>query len=171
MNLLLYTLLICFYVIFDIHAIEDALYAPNDFPNPQLYPNPCSHGPDNKSKWLCDPFQYLDAQQQSNLELICETIAKGDIVQSPCASSLSPGFQVLQYIIIWNYIYIQVGIVINKKILKMNDDRKYAKTIFNNWGIGHADCNDGILIYLGIEDRKIEIITGKTARKYLSDNE
>ncbi len=38
--------------------------------------------------------------------------------------------------------------------------RTYATRLFNNWGVGHAERNDGILLFVAIEDRKAEIILG-----------
>ena len=36
----------------------------------------------------------------------------------------------------------------------------YAKNLFNHWGIGDAETNDGVLILVAFEDRKIRIAIG-----------
>ena len=38
--------------------------------------------------------------------------------------------------------------------------RSYATQLFNRWGVGQADWNDGVLLFVAIEDRKAEIILG-----------
>lgn len=40
------------------------------------------------------------------------------------------------------------------------DPRRYGTEVFNAWGIGHRDRNDGTLILLAREDRAAEIILG-----------
>src|SRR5438128_1066705 len=36
--------------------------------------------------------------------------------------------------------------------------RDFATGVFNNWGVGHAGTNDGILLFIAVSDRKAEII-------------
>ena len=38
--------------------------------------------------------------------------------------------------------------------------RDFATGVFNNWGVGHAGANDGILLFIAVNDRKSEIILG-----------
>ncbi len=38
--------------------------------------------------------------------------------------------------------------------------RDFATGVFNNWGVGHAGTNDGILLFIAVNDRKAEIILG-----------
>ncbi len=38
--------------------------------------------------------------------------------------------------------------------------RTYATRLFNNWGIGNADKDNGVLIFVAINDRKAEIVLG-----------
>jgi uncharacterized protein len=39
----------------------------------------------------------------------------------------------------------------------------FGRQVFNNWGIGSAEKNNGILIMISVEDRDFRIITGKGA--------
>lgn len=39
--------------------------------------------------------------------------------------------------------------------------RTFATDVFNGWGIGHRDWNNGILLFVALDDRKAEIILGK----------
>lgn len=36
----------------------------------------------------------------------------------------------------------------------------YAQMLFNSWGIGHSSSNDGVLVLVAINDRKVRIQTG-----------
>lgn len=39
--------------------------------------------------------------------------------------------------------------------------RDFATGVFNSWGVGHADTNDGVLLFIAVGDRKAEIILGE----------
>jgi uncharacterized membrane protein YgcG len=39
--------------------------------------------------------------------------------------------------------------------------RAFATRLFNHWGIGHASSNDGLLLFVALDDHKAEIIIGK----------
>jgi uncharacterized membrane protein YgcG len=38
--------------------------------------------------------------------------------------------------------------------------RTYATKLFNHWGVGHAGANDGLLLFVALDDHKAEIIIG-----------
>lgn len=38
--------------------------------------------------------------------------------------------------------------------------RDFATGVFNNWGVGHQGSNDGVLLFIAVNDRKSEIILG-----------
>ncbi len=40
--------------------------------------------------------------------------------------------------------------------------REFATSLFNGWGIGNAGRNDGVLLFLALDDRKAEIIVGSS---------
>lgn len=46
---------------------------------------------------------------------------------------------------------------------------EFTKLIFDGWGIGNIKTNNGILIFLSIEDRIMRIATGKGAKSIVSD--
>jgi len=46
----------------------------------------------------------------------------------------------------------------------------FTEQVFNSWGVGHRDCNDGLLLFFAIEDRKNHLKTGLLARSILTDN-
>ena len=55
------------------------------------------------------------------------------------------------------------------------DENKYSSTysfavqLFNYWGIGSAEKNTGVLVLLAVQDRDIQIITGKGIEGILTD--
>jgi uncharacterized membrane protein YgcG len=38
--------------------------------------------------------------------------------------------------------------------------RDFATGVFNSWGVGHAQKNDGVLLFVALDDRKAEIVLG-----------
>ena len=37
---------------------------------------------------------------------------------------------------------------------------KYAQTLLDRWGVGYAPCNNGVVIYIAVQDRKLNIYAG-----------
>ena len=50
------------------------------------------------------------------------------------------------------------------------DIKTFTERVFKKWGLGHQECNDGVLLALSRDDRKSYIQTGAGARKVLLDN-
>jgi len=55
-------------------------------------------------------------------------------------------------------------------VTSASDMELMTREVFNRWGIGNKECNDGILFLLSINDRKNHIKTGSGARAVLTDN-
>ena len=47
---------------------------------------------------------------------------------------------------------------------------KYAKSIYDQWGICEADCNNGIMIFMAIDDRVLYTSTGKGVKTIITDS-
>lgn len=47
--------------------------------------------------------------------------------------------------------------------------RVFARELFNYWGIGKAQANNGVLLLVTVEERRVEIITGRGIKHKLSD--
>ncbi len=62
----------------------------------------------------------------------------------------------------------QIAIVVESN-LEGEDDFERAMNIATQWGIGQKDKNNGILIYVAIQNRKIRILTGYGADGFLTD--
>lgn len=46
--------------------------------------------------------------------------------------------------------------------------RGFATRVFNQWGVGHAGSNDGVLLFFALDDRKSEIVMGDGFSGYQS---
>lgn len=49
--------------------------------------------------------------------------------------------------------------------------RQVALSLFNTWGVGHRDRNNGVLLLASLANRRIEIITGTGLSEILPDSE
>ena len=38
---------------------------------------------------------------------------------------------------------------------------KFAKSLLDRWGVGYAPCNNGVLLFISINDRVLHIYAGK----------
>uniref|UniRef100_A0A7S2C862 TPM domain-containing protein n=1 Tax=Florenciella parvula TaxID=236787 RepID=A0A7S2C862_9STRA len=47
---------------------------------------------------------------------------------------------------------------------------QFARTLFDDWGVGRAGINDGIMVVLYRQARKVEAVTGAGAMKHLSNS-
>lgn len=51
------------------------------------------------------------------------------------------------------------------------DVEDYAYALFNEWGIGHSDDNDGVLLLVSVGDREYHLLQGKGLEKILSSSD
>ncbi|WP_434684623.1 TPM domain-containing protein [Pseudanabaena minima] len=49
--------------------------------------------------------------------------------------------------------------------------KAYATELFNTWGIGKRDIDNGVLFLISVNDRRIEIETGRGVSPYISDRQ
>lgn len=47
--------------------------------------------------------------------------------------------------------------------------RTFAKQLHAQWGVGLADCDNGVLLFLSMKDKQIFISTGKGSEEHLSN--
>ena len=62
-------------------------------------------------------------------------------------------------------------IVVTVETLNDMDSEEYASEIFNTWGIGRQPVDDGVLILLAPNERKIQITTGNGIAAKISGDE
>lgn len=59
--------------------------------------------------------------------------------------------------------------ILTETSLEGEDLWNRAQTIFNEWGIGQKGKNNGVLIYVAVDDKKVRIHTGRGAEQFLGD--
>ncbi|GMH38633.1 hypothetical protein BSKO_06517 [Bryopsis sp. KO-2023] len=145
-----------FCVFLSLQAAVSAVWTVENYPNPQKDLQSC--GRNGTRSWICDPNGFLPDSEQNIVEGLLKKIAlaKESYSKSPCPSEKIPGFQV-------------AVAIMNETVLDPNIDSKaaatkFAKDLLNKWGVGHSECNDGVLVAMMIENRKIAIATGAGAR-------
>lgn len=62
----------------------------------------------------------------------------------------------------------QIAIVIEKS-LEGADLWTYCQELFNSWGIGQSKKNNGVLVYVALDEKRIRIHTGRGAEQFLGD--
>ena len=55
--------------------------------------------------------------------------------------------------------------VLVRSLGKENAASIFAKKLHDSWGVGHAECNDGAVIFLSIDDRRSFVSTGAGLKK------
>lgn len=57
----------------------------------------------------------------------------------------------------------QLGVLVTTTT-RGHNPRDFATGVFNSWGVGHQGSNDGVLLFVAVDDRKAEIILGDGSR-------
>lgn len=48
---------------------------------------------------------------------------------------------------------------------------EFARTLHDTWGVGHADCDDGVVLVVSIDDRRLGISSGKGVKNRLNEEQ
>jgi len=114
----------------------------SDVPNPRS-PAACAAG---KALWVSDPAHLLPNQEQERLHRVLDRIYLE--TGSQCAHVALAGLHGSD----------------------CSRFRHFATNLFNHWGVGSAAHNNGVVIVLFQEDRRLEIVTGTGMSAVLPDN-
>lgn len=106
----------------------------SDVPNPRS-PAACAAG---EASWISDPASLLPSQEKERLEQVLDQIYI--ITGSQCALVALAG--------------------LHGHDSDSSRFRQFAVHLFNHWRVGSALHNNGVLIVLFQEDRRLEIVTG-----------
>jgi uncharacterized membrane protein YgcG len=130
-------------------------WTPINFPNPRIDLELC--GRRGVESRVCDPNALISYESANKIEELIKTIQKD--YTSSCG-----GFQ--------------VAVVIVQKIKSDwptgSTDRETAARYFttkihDEWGVGNHKCQDGIVLFLSKEDKKMYISTGSGSKQFLSN--
>lgn len=146
-----YQIMIKFLFLFCCFLFVNADWYPQNVPNPNKEPSKCGRAEVMKSM-ICDPDLLLSKDS-------------ADVVEGYINQGTSHG----------SY---QLGVLLIKKMSEKwteehsNDIDKageeFAIQVFNKWGIGLQDKNDGILLFVSIDDRFTYISRGRGVQQKLS---
>ena len=130
-----------------------------DFPNPTRDVKAC--GRRGKFSWICDPENILSYEAADMIEELLYSIVKN--TASGCSNDKEPGFQ--------------IGVVVLNRMSAIPGEpveetaKTFAKHLHCSWGVGHAGCDDGVMLLISILDRQLYVSTGKRAMKSLSHDQ
>ncbi|CAN8063538.1 unnamed protein product [Agarophyton chilense] len=135
-------------------------YEPSKLPNPQKDPATC--GRTNPSA-VCDPDGYLSPSSADTVDGIINFIQEGShgFSKNLQCNTGPVGAQVA------------VAVVSNLDFgLSSKEDRAFqlAKDLHDEWGVGDAVCQNGIVLVLAIRDRAVGMSTGAGVKNLLKDS-
>ena len=113
-------------------------YSPTDVPNPMLHPEACGRSGVPKSA-ICDPSLLLLKDNKDVIEGFINGVV-GAVVAVAIVDEMNPSFVAGD----------------DKEVAA----KRFAKSLHDDWGVGDKDTNNGILIFLSINDRTVYISTG-----------
>lgn len=150
------TILIAFILI----NITDARrWASTELPNPQKDPTgQCGR---RKKSAICDPDGYLSESDGDTIDGLINFIQEG-----------SHGFKLMECPNGPRGAQIAVAVV-DRMPFSMKDKRQrafqYAKDLHDRWGVGDADCQTGVVLFLAVNDRAMGFSTGAGVKKIFTD--
>ena len=132
-----------------------------DFPDPTIDVETC--GRRGKVSWICDPENILSYGAADKIEELLYSIVKN--TDSGCSyyDNGKPGFQ--------------IGVAVLNQMSGIPGEpveetaKTLAKHLHDSWAVGHAGCDDGVMLLISILDRQLYVSTGKRAMELLSDDQ
>jgi hypothetical protein len=97
---------------------------------------------------VCDPSSLLSSEAAASVQRILRDIEFSDETKHDCGN-LRTGFQVA--------FALASKVAIPNFGSKENTIEAFAKGLHDRWGVGHAQCNDGIVLMLSANDRYVSI--------------
>lgn len=119
-----------------------------DIPNPMLQPELCGRqGVDHSA--ICDPNNLIDKEEKDVIEGIINNI---DTKIAEYAVAIVPKMK--------------IGMFSNVE----NSAESYARTLHDEWQVGDKDLQNGVLIFISVDDRITYISRGKGLNAKLTDS-
>jgi uncharacterized membrane protein YgcG len=101
--------------------------------------------PRMQNSWVSDPAQILTAVTERRLDVLLTRLETATTVE--------------------------MAIVTVPEKIEFETPQAFATELFNTWGVGKADQNNGILMAIFPRDHRVEIVTGREIPPQLSDQE
>eukprot|EP00939_MAST-03C_sp_MAST-3C-sp1_P004025 g4025.t1 len=122
-------------------------------PSPVLYARECGL---KSPGYVCDPSGVLSEEARENIATLLDAIERG-VHDDACASGS-----------------FQVAVAISKRanqgsrrFASGDDAVEEAKRLMDDWGVGIKGCNNGVVLFLAMDDRKFGLYAGAGASEYL----
>lgn len=158
----------------------------DDFPNPLDPDNVelCGRG---RESFICDPHEFLLPSVADSIDDIIYNATQSNLVWCPYIVSNEEGSepQLIRNTedqTRSNYNGLQIGVAIIDSFRSWPHQRlrgdhdiprkcqMYAKSIHDQWGVGDAGCNNAVMIFISIYDRRLYISTGSGIKDIISDD-
>lgn len=138
-------------------------YSSNSLPSPQKDPgNVCRRG---KKSAVCDPDSYLSESDADTIDGLINFINEGTNGFKKVACSQRGNALVGAQIAVAVFEGLPFGIG-DKKTRAF----QYAKDLHDRWGVGEADCQNGIVIIFAVKDRAMGFSIGRGVNNIFKDN-
>eukprot|EP00746_Dinoflagellata_sp_MGD_P136100 gnl/MRDRNA2_/MRDRNA2_70081_c0_seq3.p1 gnl/MRDRNA2_/MRDRNA2_70081_c0~~gnl/MRDRNA2_/MRDRNA2_70081_c0_seq3.p1 ORF type:complete len:443 (+),score=64.25 gnl/MRDRNA2_/MRDRNA2_70081_c0_seq3:76-1404(+) len=137
----------------DLHDSESLPYTSANYPDSG---NLACAGPHKSvTRYVCDPNGIMST---AGRDRVAQKLAALEVEPKfPCGTGPDRGFQ--------------LGVALVERIdLNREGIEEFSRNIFNRWGLGYRECNNGILLVLARGDRKNYVKTAQGARKVLTDH-
>lgn len=135
-------------------------WTPATYPNPQKDLDAC--GRRGVPSRVCDPDGVLTLEGANMVEGAIQKIETGEepYARMRCGELGLRGYQVA------------VAVMQKMDTKKQHGDaaaaaQAFAKQLHDSWGVGHAECHNGVLLLVSVSDRQIYISTGAGAKHAL----
>eukprot|EP00667_Euglena_gracilis_P008071 EG_transcript_8163 len=132
-------------------------WTPDSFPNPMEDISKCGR---QQEGWICDPDGMLSADGRDQAEAVLQSI------EAECLHSCQG--EMVGY---------QVGVAVVNHFQqkdysesRLSAAKAFATAVGARWGVGHAGCDDGVLLFVSLGDRVAYLRTAEGAREAVSDD-
>ncbi|KAH3744965.1 Dynein heavy chain 12, axonemal [Pelomyxa schiedti] len=126
-------------------------------PNPVTEPRKC--GLSSPSR-VCDPDRFLSDTAINDINLWIDRI--GTEARADCSPE-KEGYQAAVLVL-----RTMVGYTPSVST-PLHDAQTLATAAMDSWGVGHAGCNDGIVLLVSISERVVYVSTGASTKKVLTE--
>ena len=126
--------LFCFFTLFFLNSLTTArVWTPSEIPSL------------NYDVWVSDPDNYMTMEGFFKLNHLLDS-------NSYLKSRVSPiGFNDKPY---------QIAVLIIDEMAPSYSASEFAETVFNRWGLGHKGYDNGILLFVSVNDRELTLTPG-----------
>lgn len=144
-------------------ALSGQTWRPEDLPSPQNDRAGVCGRPGVKSS-VCDPDGFLGERERNELDGLINMIAEGtggyEVAQ--CGDHVT-GYQIAVLII--------ERMTGGYEFRHSTSERAalFAREIHTSWGVGDAACENGVVVFVAVDDRRVFISTGAGTKQVLTD--